>query len=301
MTTEPTTEPSSSEPGSPAPASAGAPTGSLSEAGIEAMRAVMARPGDTVLALDFDGTLAPIVGDPEQAHAQPDAVDALARLGRHLGTVAVITGRPARTAVRLGGFAGRPGLESMVVLGQYGVERWDAAGDSYDIPPEPAGIAALTDELPGLLAELGLADARIENKGRAVGVHTRGMPEARAAFDRLLAPLRDLAERHELHLEPGKQVLEIRPAGMDKGVALRDLMAETGRQQVIFAGDDLGDLSAFETVEQLRTEGIAGLLICSASAEEDALSERADLSVDGPDGMADWLSRLADALESGAH
>lgn len=275
----------------------GVPSGSLSEAGIEAMRAITGHPAETMIALDFDGTLAPIVSDPEQAFAHAGAVEALARLGRSIGTVAVITGRPARTAVRLGGFRGRPGLESMVVLGQYGIERWNAATEEFLIPPEPPAIAELAKEIPDLLSEFGLEAARIENKGRAIGVHTRELPNGRAAFDRLVGPLRALAAKHDMHLEPGKLVLEIRSPGMDKGTALRGLVAETGARQVIFGGDDLGDLPAFQTVEQLRVEGVAGLLVSSASTEEDALTVRADLVVDGPDGMAEWLNRLADSLE----
>ena len=268
-----------------------------SATGAAALDAVLARPQETLIGLDFDGTLSPIGPDPEQAFAHPGAVEAMARLGRLIGTVAVITGRPARTAVRLGGFSGRAGLESMVVLGQYGVERWNAAGDDYQIPPDPPEIAELAQEIPGLLVELDLRHARIENKGRAIGVHTRELADGKAAFQRLSGPLRELAERHGLHLEPGKQVLEIRLPGMDKGTALRDLVAERGARQVIFAGDDLGDVPAFVAVEQLRSEGVPGLLISSASSEEDALASRADLELDGPDKVAEWLGRLADRLE----
>lgn len=103
-----------------------------------------------------------------------------------------------------------------------------------------------------------------------------------------------MAERHGLHLEPGKNVLEIRPRGIDKGVALRAIVAELGVRQVIFAGDDLGDLPAFTAVEELRHDGIGGLLICSASSEQDALVARADVVLDGPDAVADWLEALAD-------
>lgn len=264
--------------------------------GAAALRAIFDRPERTLLALDFDGTLAPIVDDPEQAVADPDAVAALAEVGALIGTVAVITGRPARTAVRLGRFTGRLGLESMVVLGQYGVERWDGAEDRYVIPPEPAEVTAAADELPPILEALGFSGARIEHKGRAVGVHTRELPDARTAFSRLLPPLRELAGRHGLQLEPGRNVLEIRAPGTDKGTALRQLVSEVGARQVVFGGDDLGDLPAFETVEQLRTEGLSGLLLCSASAEEDALRSRADVVVEGPPGVAAWLQDLASQL-----
>jgi trehalose 6-phosphate phosphatase len=262
------------------------------------MKAITENPGDTLVGVDFDGTLAPIIDNPDEAFVHPAAVAALARLGRLVGVVAVITGRPARTAVKLGGFQQTPGLEKMVVLGQYGVERWDAATDEFSIPPEPAAITAVSHELPGILEELGLTDVRVEHKGRAIGVHTRELGDSVSAFERLAEPLEELAARHGLLIEPGKNVLEIRAPGFDKGDALRHLVAEKNIRQVIFAGDDLGDLPAFRAVEQLRGEGLPGLLVCSASHEEDALSEMADFVVCGPQGVAEWLNDLAEKLEA---
>jgi trehalose 6-phosphate phosphatase len=84
---------------------------------------------------------------------------------------------------------------------------------------------------------------------------------------------------------------------VDKGAALRSFVAEVGARHVIFVGDDLGDLPAFDAVRQLREEGIEGLLICSASYEEDALVEISDVILDGPAGVAEWLEGLADALD----
>lgn len=270
----------------------------VTQAGAAALQAITAEPRRTLVALDFDGTLAPIIDDPEQAVAHPGAVQALAEVGGLVGTVAVITGRPARTAVQLGGFADHDGLGAMVVLGQYGVERWDAVTGEFDLPPEPAEVTAAADELPGLLDSLGLSGARVEHKGRALGVHTRELADPGAAFATLLEPARALAERHGLTLEPGRQVLEIRAPGTHKGDALRALVVETGATAVIFAGDDLGDLPAFEAVAELRGEGIPGLLVCSASQEEDALRSRADVVVDGPAGVADWLRGLATRIRT---
>jgi trehalose 6-phosphate phosphatase len=271
-------------------------TGPVSDAGIAAMQAIMDRPRQTMIGVDFDGTLAPIIDDPENAYADPAAVGALAELGPLIGWIVVITGRPVHTAVKLGGFQGRSGLESMVVLGQYGIERWDAASGEFTVPPDPAAIRQVADELPDVLSSLGLEDARVEYKGRAIGVHTRQLDNPGRAFDQLVEPLTELAARHELHIEPGKNVLEIRAPGFDKGDALLRIVAERGARQVIFAGDDLGDLPAFRAVEQLRTQGIDGLLVCSASHEEDALTGMSDLILDGPRGVAEWLSRLAASL-----
>jgi trehalose 6-phosphate phosphatase len=269
---------------------------SLSAAGGQALQAIMNSPSDTLFATDFDGTLAPIVEDPTQASADPRAVAALGRLGQYVGTVVVITGRAARTAVELGGFREIAGLSSMIVLGQYGVERWNAVDNEYVLPPEPPQVSEVAEELPEMLDSLGLAGARIEDKGRAIAVHTRLLPDPEGALVNLEGPLRELAARHGLVLEPGKKVWEIRAPGIDKGVALRSIVDETGARQVIFAGDDLGDLSAFRAVRDLSSEGVAGLLVCSASTEEDALTELSDVVVDGPLGLAAWLTDLADRL-----
>lgn len=260
------------------------------------LAAVVADPSGTLLALDFDGTLAHIVDEPEAAFAHAHAVDALTRLAPLLGQVAIVTGRPVHQVVELGGFYRRPGLETLVVCGQYGAERWDAA-DGRPTPPALAEpVRALLAELPGWLAAHGVPDARLEDKGIAVAVHTRGL--ANGSLDALTIPLGQLAERYRLHLEPGREVLELRMSGWDKGRVVEALAAEFGSRQVLFAGDDLGDLPAFDAVDRLRQAGVMGFLVCSASTEQDALVERSDLVVDGPDGVGDWLDSLADALEA---
>jgi trehalose 6-phosphate phosphatase len=270
----------------------------LSTAGFQALEAILTSPSETLIAADFDGTLAPIVEDPEQAYADPNVVAALGRLGEHVGSVVVITGRPARSAVRLGRFREVAGLHSMIVLGQYGVERWNAAHDEYVLPPDPPQIKAVAQELPKILDSLDLADARIEDKGRAIAVHTRSLQDPKAALAKLAGPLGDLVARHGLVSTPGKYVLEIRAPGMDKGTALRAIVEETGARQVVFAGDDLGDLPAFWAVRELAAAGVAGLLVCSASTEEDALTKLSDVIVEGPAGLAAWFNQLVEWLQS---
>jgi trehalose 6-phosphate phosphatase len=269
---------------------------SLSASGAVALEAILRAPSETLIATDFDGTLAPIVEDPAQAYADPNAVAALGRLGEHVGAVVVITGRPVRAAVQLGRFRGVAGLQLMTILGQYGVERWNAADDEYLLPPDPAQISAVAEELPKILDSLGMSEARIEDKGRAIAIHTRSLPDPKGALARLEEPLGDLAARHGLMLAPGKNVWEIRTPDMDKGAALRAIVEETGARQVIFAGDDLGDLPAFRAVRELATAEVAGLLVSSASTEEDALTELSDVIVDGPPGLAAWLNDLAERL-----
>lgn len=256
---------------------------------------LLADPAGTLMALDFDGTLSHVVPDPARAFAHPDSVAALSRLGRHLGAIAVVTGRPVRQARELGGFAGLAGLENLVICGQYGAERWDASTDRITEPEPPQAVVRLADELPTWLADHGAEQALIEDKGLALAVHVRGLAaDLQAALE---PPLRRLAQERGLAVEPGRQVIELRAPGVDKGIALTGLVHETAARHVVYAGDDLGDLPAFEAVEALRRDGGSGFLVCSASAEQDALVARADLVLDGPDAVAQWLTATADALD----
>jgi trehalose 6-phosphate phosphatase len=269
----------------------------VTPAGRDALEAILTRPTHTVVALDFDGTLAPIVPDPDRARAHPDAVPALAALAPKVASVAVVTGRPAGVAVRHGGFAGVAGLEHLVVLGHYGAERWDAVSGTVTAPAPHPGVAAVRAELPGFLDGIGAWQGTwIEEKGRAVAVHTRRAADPQAAFEALREPLGELAARHGLIVEPGRMVLELRPPGMDKGVALMEYVREIGAEAVLYAGDDLGDLPAFAAVDKLRSDGIPGLLVCSGSSEVAELADRADLVVDGPPGVVRLLAALAAEL-----
>ena len=259
---------------------------------------VVADLAQAVVCLDFDGTLAPIVADPSEAVIHPDAADVLTVLGGRCRAVAVVTGRPVRQVLALGELEQVGGQIAdaggqLLVLGQYGNERWSTDDPRVRSPRPPRGLASLMSELPSLLADAGAQEAHLEEKGLAVAVHTRRLPDPNDALDRLTPPLARAAQRHGLVLEPGRMVVEVRAPGMDKGAAVRQLQKELRADAMVFVGDDLGDLQAFEAVRALRRGGMVGLLVCSGSDEQQALVEVSDVVVDGPDGVMELLSRLA--------
>ena len=250
-----------------------------------------------VVGLDFDGTLSPVVDDPEAARLHPAAPGALLELAEVVRAVAVITGRPARQAIAMGDLdaLGNAMLDrgaELFVFGQYGNERWSSTAQRILSPRPPAGLASFERELPGVLRRADAADAYIEEKGLAVAVHTRRMDDPAGAFERIVGPLRALAERHHLTIEPGRNVVEVRSGEMHKGQAVRTFVEEQQAKGVVFGGDDLGDIEAFEAVRDLREQGLPGLVICSASTEQPDLVELADVVVDGPAGVVDVLGRL---------
>ena len=69
---------------------------------LHPLAAIQSDPGAALVAMDFDGTLSPIVADPQAAYAHPGAAPALCELSERVGTLAVITGRPAGEAVEIG-------------------------------------------------------------------------------------------------------------------------------------------------------------------------------------------------------
>ncbi|HEX6335418.1 MAG TPA: trehalose-phosphatase [Jiangellaceae bacterium] len=250
-----------------------------------ALAAAIAEPARTLVAMDFDGTLAPIVARPEDAVAHVDASDAMAGLAAAGFRIAVITGRPVADVLRLGrGFADVPGL---VIYGHYGLEQW--VDGELTTPEVHPGIA------PAKAAARALASAHegvdVEDKDHSVALHTRNAPDPGAAFADLRSRAGQIGAENDLEVVPGRFVLELRPPGMDKGGALRRLVAESGVRAVVFAGDDLGDLPAVRALRELDVDGV---VVCSDSAETpDELRQAADVVVDGPEGVIELLRSMA--------
>ncbi|HEY9336967.1 trehalose-phosphatase [Kribbella sp. NPDC050459] len=268
------------------------------EAGREGWEAIVSDPASAVISSDFDGVLSPLVEDPALSRPVEGALDALARLARSVNQVAIVTGRPALVATELSGVSGHPGLGNLVVLGHYGLERWDAATGMVTSEPVPPGVTTARDRLPGLLREAGVPDAFVEDKDSSLAVHTRRLDDPVGAFELLRAPLTALAEETSLRLEPGNLVLELRPPGIDKGVALRGLIESTGARSILYAGDDLGDLAAYRAIQAERETGLRAVLLATRSSNAAELIEAADVVVDDPSGVVTVLTALSDAISA---
>jgi trehalose 6-phosphate phosphatase len=264
------------------------------EDGRAGLAAMLAGPRAAVVAVDFDGTLAPIVTRPEDARPVDGAADILTRLSGLVAVVAVVTGRAAPDAVALGGLDVVPGLR---VLGHYGLEEWR---DGQLRSPEPLpAIEVARERLRELLATAP-DGVHVEDKEQSLVVHTRPAADPAAALAALTEPLQRLAAELDLELAPGRMVLELRPGGVDKGSAVRRLVDRETTSAVIYVGDDLGDLAAFDAVVECRTVGVAGVTVASVDpAVPDApaeLAAAADLVVGGPAAVVAFLGALADAI-----
>ncbi|HEY5200932.1 MAG TPA: trehalose-phosphatase [Acidothermaceae bacterium] len=269
-------------------------------AGRESLNALVAQPATALVAVDFDGTLAPIVSEPSAVRPHPGAAAVLRALADSIGAVAVVTGRPAGVAAELLGFTAVAPPGNLSVVGHYGLETWTAAAGVLPVagvdPRRSERVEHVRAALPALLRDVGApSSTRIEDKGAAVAVHVRETADPHAALELLREPLQRLAESEGLRLEPGRLVLELRPAGTDKGTALVSLVDQFSARSVCYVGDDRGDIAAFDALEGLRSKGFATLGVFSGVPNESALAHlaaRADLQLSGPDAVVAFLEGL---------
>lgn len=248
-------------------------------------------PGRAAVVTDFDGTLAPIVDDPEASRPLPEAVLLLHRLAERFRRVAVVSGRPAAflaTHLRLAERSpARPPGEGLVAVGLYGLEM--AEGDQVTVDPRAAEWMPVVARVADLAEADGPSEVYVERKGLSVTLHYRTAPD-RAEWARQWAA--EQAERTGLVRHPARMSEELRPPlSVDKGTVVADLVR--GLDAACFVGDDVGDLPAFAVLEGLAQGHVATLKVGVRSDEAPAeLLESADAVVDGPEGTVVFFRRL---------
>ncbi|MDO8106637.1 trehalose-phosphatase [Isoptericola sp. b441] len=242
------------------------------------------RAGRTLLvALDFDGVLAPLVDVPSRSRATPEGAAALRRLSGADGVrLALISGRGLAD---LAAVAEVP--DGTLLVGSHGAEvgAWDGGlrpGDPALDDEQSSLLARAADELSRLVEG---TTARIEVKPTTVVLHTRGVPTQDT--DRLVDAALALGERLDLDTMAGRDIVELSVLRVTKGDALRELRSGTGAGPVLFAGDDVTDERAMAVL------GPGDVAIRVGDGESVAPYRVAD-----PEAMARTLHRLADLLGS---
>lgn len=193
--------------------------------------------------LDYDGTLAPIVDDPAEAHPHPGVPPLLRRLAaRH--PVWIVTGRHLRDVAAFFEAAGLLDLE-LPAIGLHGTQEGVLGKKAESLASEEAvqALAQMRQSLPSL------AGVEVEDKGDAFAVHYRAASENGSEADALKA-LRAWAAPMPEALDAvwGKKVVELRPQGLTKGTAVRRIAnAHLGRTPV-YLGDDTTDEDAFQAL-----------------------------------------------------
>lgn len=247
------------------------------------LKALLANPDEVGIFCDFDGSLSPIVMDPDDAQPVGGATSVLTDLARRFAVVAVVSGRPA---LDLAHRLTAPGVR---LVGIHGMEEM-ADGSVWVLPAAEETRRAVERAAATLERELrDLQGTMIELKGLALAIHFRRATEE---AERLAEPrIAAVAEAEGLTVVPGRKVLELRPPrGGDKGDAVRRLISEHRLRGALVAGDDVGDLPAFSAVSGLSPA--VRVAVASEEAPPELLSQ-ADLIVPSPQALIALFRRLA--------
>jgi trehalose 6-phosphate phosphatase len=236
-----------------------------------------------LVALDFDGTLAPEVDDPEQARAIPEARAAVLRLLAIPSTrVALVSGRALASLEQV---ADLP--DTTLLVGSHGIEfRLDSPDIRLSL--DTAELRQV-DLLGGVLGEVAnsIDQVWLEQKPAGFALHTRLATEHNSRIAHLVALSETVAELPDVTVRSGKNVLEFSVRSTTKGEAIEHLRKYTGATAVFYAGDDVTDEDAFAALG----EGDVGL----KSGRGDTI---ADFRVPGPVEIAQALHVLAELREA---
>jgi trehalose 6-phosphate phosphatase len=232
---------------------------------------------ECAILLDIDGTILDIAPAPQEVWVPPPLRQTLARLQELTGgALALVSGRQLNDIDTL--FAP---LE-LAAIGGHGVEIRRAVGENpYRYAEELSAalkrkLAALTNLGPGILAE---------DKGYSLALHYRLAPEQGPALREAIMAICAATESADaVAVLPGKFVFEVKPAGIDKGRAVRELMryAPFAERHPIFIGDDATDETVFGVIAQFGGLGFSVGRIIPDTAGYFAT----------PQDVRDWLARI---------
>jgi trehalose 6-phosphate phosphatase len=257
----------------------------------DALAPLRAQPQQAAILLDIDGTLAPIVDNAADAHVPEGTRQLLIEVSRRYRLVACVSGRQASQARAM------VSIGSISYIGSHGAELLRSGWTEARLDPKLEDWARRIHDFGRAAdnSDLRRRRVRLEDKGPIIAFHWRGAPDeesAKAAVDALAAR----AEEAGLSTHWGRKVLEVRPpVQIDKGAGIRSFLEGTDIEVALYAGDDITDLDAFRTLEQLVDAGrLSHVVRVGVTSDEgpEAIAGQADVVVAGTDGVKELLTAL---------
>jgi len=191
-----------------------------------------------LIALDFDGTLAPLVDDPEDSRMMSPSREALEALTALPGVVvALVSGRAIDSLLRVA-----DPLKEWFLVGSHGIEivpphmKDSYAAENLVPPGLRQAFQKVVDDHPG---------TRLEVKAFGLALHTRGVGDgvSQAASEAATAACQQWSE--DLSIRRGHGIVECSVQNATKRDGLQAIMVQSGASSTLFAGDDLTDEDGF--------------------------------------------------------
>ena len=233
----------------------------------------------TLFAFDLDGTLAPIVAEPDGICIPDDVHSLLTRLNE-VAAVAIITGRSCDDARSHLGFTPR------WLVGNHGAEGLPDDAEHVDRFSDTA--RTWVEQLSSLIPDYETGGILLEEKGASIALHYRNASHPDATRTQILDALAKLVPPPRV--VSGKCVENLVPRqARHKGDALQLIMRHSGITRALFVGDDVTD----EDVFALLDSDILGIRVGRSA------SSTAALYLEKQDEMARFLTTVLDALKRG--
>jgi trehalose 6-phosphate phosphatase len=231
----------------------------------------------SAILLDIDGSILDLAPSPRQVSVPAELRRTLIRLVEHTGgAVALVSGRAIADIDLI--FAPL----RLAAIGVHGAEMrisGEARVQTQTAPLSQAlkrKLAAISEFAPGIL---------VEDKSYSLALHYRLAPEKGPELLETVAEICADAPEEPVEILKGKLVVDVKPAGINKGTAVSELMrhAPFAGRQPIFIGDDTTDLPVFSIIPKFggRAYSVGGIV-----ADVDG-------HFDGPKNVRVWLARIA--------
>jgi trehalose 6-phosphate phosphatase len=227
--------------------------------------------------LDIDGTILDLAPSPQQVWVPPPLRRTLARIDDLTGSaMALVSGRSLNDIDLI--FSPL----QLAAIGGHGAEMRASADATPYLRATPLS-AALKRKLAGV-TELG-PGILVEDKGYSLALHYRLAPDVAAELHAAVETICAGAPKGTVEILPGKQVVEVKPAGINKAEAVRELMSFppfAGRNP-IFIGDDTTDEPVFGVIAKFGGLGFSvGRMMADSNGH-----------FDQPESVRAWLARIA--------
>lgn len=248
----------------------------------------------------MDGTIAPIRPRPEEVGLSPSMRSAVEALVPRAALVAFVSGR---ALADLEGIVAMPGC---AYAGNHGMEVRGVDGVRQvadEVRPHLAAVVAFANDVD--TGPLERAGAWMENKGVTLTFHYRTAADQGVALAFLEEEIVPRAEGAGLRVTHGRKVVEVRPpVDVNKGTAVRQLVAPSGCRVAAYVGDDVTDVDAWSALRELAREGVierAAAIAVVGHETSEAVRREADLTVDGVEGALDLVRWFGAADHSSAN
>lgn len=246
------------------------------------------------LVTDVDGTISPIVSQPDAAQVTPRARALLSALQARLTLTAVISGRAAADV------RARVGIMPLVYVGNHGMERWSDSGvvQPRDVQQYRPQLEAVRDALQDRLLEGML----LEDKIATLSLHYRNTAQPDAAANHMRPLIESISAQHGLKVHEGRMIFEIRPPlEINKGTAFAALVEDYQLETAFYIGDDVTDVDAMRMARRLRESGTChafAIGVESGADTPESVRQTCDVCVSGVPGVEAFLDWLLIALSA---